>query len=97
MIQPLQVSRTCVHFSISTRVLEGQSDPNFTRVHIVFETRPDPHGHGMFLVCWAVPATRSIFCKRSGCMYDIFFFCKVPCGIQHLTNLQLNLDDMLVT
>jgi len=35
--QPYQVFGTCVHLTISTSVLKGQSDPNLTRVDIVFE------------------------------------------------------------
>jgi hypothetical protein len=89
--------RTCMHLTISTRVLEGQSDPNLTRIDIVFESRTDPHRHGMLGVCGAVPSPLPIFGK--GCVFfDVVLLVrKEPCRIQHLTNLQLNLDDMLVT
>jgi hypothetical protein len=50
----------------------------------------------MFRMCGAVPSSFSIFGK--GCIFldKLLLIRKEPCSIQHLTNLQLNLDDMLV-
>src|SRR6056300_1744017 len=94
--QPYQMFSTTVYLTISTSVFKGQSDSNLTHVDIVFETRTHPHRHGMFRMCGAVPSPFSIFGK--GCIFldKLLLIRKEPCSIQHLTNLQLNLDDMLV-
>ena len=94
--QPYQVFGACMHLTISTGVLEGQSDSNFTRVDIVFETRTHPHRHGMFRMCGTIPSPFPIF--SVGCIFlDVLLLVrKEPRSVQHLTNLQLNLDDMLV-
>jgi|DEB0MinimDraft_3_1074331.scaffolds.fasta_scaffold124663_2 hypothetical protein len=94
--QPHQMFRTSVYLTISTSVLEGQSDPNLTRVDIVFETRTHPHRHGMFRVCGAIPSPLSILGERSVFFDVLLLVRKEPRSVQHLTNLQLNLDDMLV-
>ena len=95
--QPYQVFGACMHLAISTSVFEGQGDPNLTRVDIVFETRTHPHGHGVFRVCGAVPSSLPIL--RVGCVFlDVLLLIrKEPSCIEHLTNLQLNLDHMLIT
>ena len=83
--------------TISTRILEGQSDPDFTHVHIVFETRANPHGHGVFRVCGTIPSPLTILGEWRESTDNIFLIRKEPCRVQHLTNLQLNLYHMLVT
>src|SRR6056300_247598 len=95
--QPREMFRTSVHLTISTSVLEGQSDPNLTRVDIVFEARSNPHGHGMLGVCGSVPPPLPIL--RVGCMFlDILLLIrKEPSCIEHLTNFQLDLHNMLIT
>jgi hypothetical protein len=95
--QPHQMFRTRVYLTISTSVLKGQSDSNLTCVDIVFETRTDPHRHGMFRMCGTIPSPFPIL--RIGCVFlDVLLLVrKEPRSVQHLTNLQLNLDNMLVT
>ena len=94
--QPHEVFSTCVYLTISTSVFEGQSNPNLTRIDIVFETRTHPHRHRVFRMCGLVPSPLSIL--RVGCVFlnVLLLIWKEPCSIQHLTNLQLNLDNMLV-
>src|SRR6056300_1127999 len=94
--KPHQMLRTCMHFTISTSVLKGQCDSNFTCVDVVFETRTNPHSHGVLRVSRAIPSPLPIF--GEGCVFfDVILLVrKEPCRIQHLTNFQLNLDDMLV-
>src|SRR5210317_2314550 len=95
--QPYQMFSTTVYLTISTSVFKGQSDSNLTHVDIVFETRANPHCHGMLRMCGAVPSPFPIL--RIGCVFlDVLLLVrKEPRSVQHLTNLQLNLDNMLVT
>lgn len=85
-----------VDLAIPTRVFEGQSDPNLTRVDIVFEARSDPHGHRVLLVGRAIPTTFSILGEWRIFVYILFLVRVIPSSVEHLTNFQLNLDDVLI-
>jgi hypothetical protein len=95
--QPHQMFRTRVYLTISTSVLKGQSDSNLTCVDIVFETRTDPHRHGMLGVCGTIASPFPIFGERCVFFDVLLLVRKEPRSVQHLTNFQLNLHDMLVT
>src|SRR5210317_2446219 len=95
--QPHEMFGTCMYLSISTRVLQSEGDTNLTRVHIVFQTRCDPHSHGVFGVCGSVSATRPVLCVWCA-LLDLFsLLCKMPGHIEHLNNFKLYLHDMLIT
>ena len=94
--QPCEMFRTRVNLTIPTRVLESQSHPNLARIHVVFETRTNPHRHRMLLVSRFVAPSLSIFGVWCVFMYIVFLIGEVPSSIEHLANFQLDLDHMLV-
>src|SRR5210317_98397 len=95
--EPREMFGARVYLSISTRVLQSEGDTNLTRVHIVFQTRCDPHSHGVFGVRGSVTSSRPVLCVWCA-LRDLFSLLrKMPGHIEHLTNFKLYLHDMLIT
>ena len=94
--QPCEMLSASVNLTIPASVLEGQSHPNLARVHIIPETRTNPHRHRMLLVSRFVSPPLPIFGVRCVFVYVVFLIGEIPSCVEHLANFQLDLDHMLV-